>query len=142
MKKFLMVWASVFALLPAGQAVAQQAAPPPADGVAESEDVIVVGIRRSLQQAADIKRNAPQIEDVITAEDVGKLPDANVAEALQRVTGVQITRVFGEGQAVNIRGMPPVGGPAHVLTDVEIPRVLGKGAGEREPGRRGAAVLP
>ncbi len=73
---------------------------PPSD--VETE-IVVTGIRRSLEQAAEIKRQSPQIIDVITAEDVGKLPDANVAEALQRVTGVQITRVFGEGQAVSVR---------------------------------------
>jgi iron complex outermembrane recepter protein len=74
----------------------------------EGEGIIVTGIRGSLQKAADIKKESSQIIDVITAEDVGKLPDANVAEALQRVTGVQITRVFGEGQAVNIRGLQQV----------------------------------
>jgi iron complex outermembrane recepter protein len=91
-------------------AMAQSGGPGVLDPAAEdSGDVInVVGIRRSLQQAADIKRDAPQVMDVITSEDVGKLPDANVAEALQRVTGVQITRVFGEGQAVNIRGLQQV----------------------------------
>lgn len=76
--------------------------------VTELQSVVVTGIRRSLQQAVDIKRDSKQILDVITAEDVGKLPDNNVAEALQRVTGVQITRVFGEGQAVNIRGLQQV----------------------------------
>ncbi|WP_296679433.1 TonB-dependent receptor [Novosphingobium sp.] len=74
----------------------------------ESSEIIVTGIRGSLQKAAEIKRNADQVLDVITAEDVGKLPDANIAEALQRVTGVQISRVFGEGQAVNIRGLQQV----------------------------------
>lgn len=82
-------------------------AQPPAD-VSELDSIIVTGIRRSLEQAVDIKRESKQILDVITAEDVGKLPDNNVAEALQRVTGVQITRVFGEGQAVNIRGLQQV----------------------------------
>jgi iron complex outermembrane receptor protein len=72
------------------------------------EEIIVTGIRASLEQAADIKRDAPQVMDVITAEDVGKLPDSNVAEALQRVTGVQITRVFGEGQSVSVRGLQQV----------------------------------
>jgi iron complex outermembrane recepter protein len=72
-------------------------------------DVIIVsGIRDSLKQAAQVKRDADQIIDVITADDVGKLPDDNVAEALQRVTGVQISRVFGEGQSVNIRGLQQV----------------------------------
>ena len=74
----------------------------------DNQDIIVQGIRASLQAAADIKRNAPQVVDVITAEDVGTLPDSNVAEALQRVTGVQITRVFGEGQAVSVRGLQQV----------------------------------
>lgn len=73
-----------------------------------ADEIIVTGIRASLEQAADIKREAAQVMDVITAEDVGKLPDANVAEALQRVTGVQITRVFGEGQSVSVRGLQQV----------------------------------
>jgi iron complex outermembrane receptor protein len=82
---------------------------PTASGAAPEDDAIVVtGIRASLEQAAEIKREAPQVMDVITAEDVGKLPDANVAEALQRVTGVQITRVFGEGQSVSVRGLQQV----------------------------------
>jgi len=74
----------------------------------ELDEVIVTGIRASLQKAAELKRDAPQVIDVITAEDVGKLPDANVAEALQRVTGVQVTRVFGEGQSVSVRGLQQV----------------------------------
>lgn len=74
----------------------------------EIDEVIVTGIRGSLQKAAELKREAPQVVDIITAEDVGKLPDANVAEALQRVTGVQITRVFGEGQSVSVRGLQQV----------------------------------
>ena len=81
------------------------------DAAAASPDddvIVVTGIRASLERAADIKREASQVMDVITAEDVGKLPDANVAEALQRVTGVQITRVFGEGQAVSVRGLQQV----------------------------------
>jgi iron complex outermembrane receptor protein len=78
----------------------------PAKG--EVDELIVTGIRGSLQRAAELKRDAPQVLDVITAEDVGKLPDANVAEALQRVTGVQITRVFGEGQTVSVRGLQQV----------------------------------
>ncbi|MCW4463258.1 TonB-dependent receptor [Sphingomonas sp. BT-65] len=88
-------------------AAAQQTAPSPPPEE-ETEEIIVSGIRASLQQAAEVKRDASQVMDVITAEDVGKLPDANVAEALQRVTGVQITRVFGEGQSVSVRGLQQV----------------------------------
>lgn len=87
----------------ASNASAQEAAK-----VDQVDEVIVTGIRASLQKAAELKRDAPQVIDVITAEDVGKLPDANVAEALQRVTGVQITRVFGEGQTVSVRGLQQV----------------------------------
>lgn len=87
-------------------AAAQEAAVTTADKPLEA--VVVTGIRAALQSAAKVKRDADQVMDVITSEDVGKLPDANVAEALQRVTGVQITRVWGEGQGVAIRGLPLV----------------------------------
>ncbi len=87
-------------------AFAQDAAP--AAEAEAKDEIVVTGIRASLERAADIKREADQVLDVITAEDVGKLPDANVAEALQRVTGVQITRVFGEGQSVSVRGLQQV----------------------------------
>ncbi len=105
LKNILMGTAAVLTLQ--GQsAYAQSEAPKEAeDG---GEEIIVTGIRGSLQKAAQVKKDADQVMDVITAEDVGKLPDANIAEALQRVTGVQITRVFGEGQAVNIRGLQQV----------------------------------
>lgn len=92
----------------AAPAAAQQTTSPPAAAEEETQEIIVSGIRASLQQAAEVKRDASQVMDVITAEDVGKLPDANVAEALQRVTGVQITRVFGEGQSVSVRGLQQV----------------------------------
>jgi len=73
-----------------------------------SEDIIVVtGIRSSLGQSADIKRNADGIVDAINAEDIGKFPDTNLAESLQRVTGVSINRVNGEGSLVTVRGFGP-----------------------------------
>jgi len=106
MKKYLLACASTLALVQSAPALAQQPAAKPQ--AAPVEEIIVTGIRRSLEQAAEVKRESIQVMDVITAEDVGKLPDANVAEALQRVTGVQITRVFGEGQAVNVRGLQQV----------------------------------
>lgn len=97
------------AALALAPAMAQDASAPAAGGgEVMLEEIIVTSIRASLEQAADIKRAAPQVMDVITATDVGKLPDNNVAEALQRVTGVQITRVFGEGQSVSVRGLQQV----------------------------------
>ena len=82
--------------------------PPQEQPGEDSGEIVVTGIRAALEAAAEVKRDSLQIMDVITAEDVGKLPDANVAEALQRVTGVQISRVFGEGQSVSIRGLQQV----------------------------------
>lgn len=70
------------------------------------EEVVVTGIRQSLQAATDLKRNESRIVDAIVAEDIGKLPDNNIAEALQRITGVSINTDFGVGTSVSIRGLP------------------------------------
>jgi len=70
-----------------------------------TQQVVVTGMRASLSKAQDLKRNADQVVDSIVADDIGKLPDANVAEALQRITGVQISRNRGEGDRVQIRGL-------------------------------------
>ena len=59
---------------------------------------MVTGIRSSLEAAATLKRNDSRIVDAIVAEDIGKLPDNNVAEALQRVTGVSINRELWRGK--------------------------------------------
>ncbi|MFC3579757.1 TonB-dependent receptor [Sphingomonas hylomeconis] len=74
------------------------------EAAVDESDVVVVGVRGSLTAAAERKRNAAQIKDVIVSEDVGKLPDNNVTEAISRVTGVQIDRERGQGQNVTIRG--------------------------------------
>ena len=68
------------------------------------DEIVVRGIRQSLEDAREKKRAADQIQDVVTAEDIGKLPDTNVADALQRITGVQINRELGEGAEVAVRG--------------------------------------
>lgn len=73
-----------------------------------NEDVIIVsGIRRSLQASQDVKRDSQGVVDALTAEDIGDFPDTNLAEALQRVTGVSINRANGEGQQVTVRGFGP-----------------------------------
>lgn len=75
----------------------------------EQPEVIEVrGVRSSLQHSLLRKRHASQIIDVITAEDIGKLPDTTITDSLQRVTGIQITRSAGEGSKLNVRGMPQV----------------------------------
>lgn len=73
------------------------------------EEVVVTGIRESLTQALDIKRESMQLVDAIVAEDIGKFPDNNAVEALQRVPGVQVTdRARGEVGRVAIRGLEDV----------------------------------
>ena len=75
------------------------------DGEKISEEIVVRGIKGSLQRALATKENASGFVDAISAEDVGKLPDNNVAEALQRVAGVAIERSRGEGDFISIRGL-------------------------------------
>ncbi len=70
----------------------------------EIEEVVVTGIRSSLASAIEQKRNSDNLVEVIIAEDIGKLPDQNLAEVLENVTGVQITRDAGIGTGVQIRG--------------------------------------
>lgn len=73
------------------------------------EEVVVTGVRASLEKAIEIKQQKMQIVDSIVAEDIGKFPDNNVAEALQRVSGVQVTdRGSGEVSKVAIRGLDDV----------------------------------
>ncbi len=74
----------------------------------DQADIVVTGVRASLQSAQNIKRNSAQIVDSIVAEDIGKLPDRNIAEALQRISGIQIQRNYGEGSSVAIRGLTQV----------------------------------
>ncbi|HBK15439.1 MAG TPA: TonB-dependent receptor, partial [Erythrobacter sp.] len=74
----------------------------------DAENVIIVsGIRASLQDAINIKRDAVGVVDAISAEDIGKFPDTNLAESLQRITGVSIDRESGEGSKVTVRGFGP-----------------------------------
>ena len=94
-------------------ALVQQAPPAyaePASTTAKSEqieEVVVTGIRGSLRQSIDVKRESTGVVDALSAEDVGKFPDKNLAEALQRVPGVVINREFGEGERVSVRGTSP-----------------------------------
>ena len=71
------------------------------------EEIVVTGIRGSLRAAVDIKRNGQGVVDAISAEDIGKFPDTNLAESLQRITGVSIDRQNGEGSTVTVRGFGP-----------------------------------
>lgn len=79
-------------------------APAPA---ADAQRVEVVGIRRSLETSLSLKRDARGVVDGIVAEDIGKFPDTNLAEAMQRISGVSIDRSNGEGAKVTVRGVGP-----------------------------------
>lgn len=68
------------------------------------EEVMVTGIRGSLERSMDVKRESAGVVDAISSEDIGKFPDTNLAESLQRITGVSISRNNGEGAEVTVRG--------------------------------------
>ena len=70
----------------------------------ELEEIVVTGLRGSLKAAMDIKRDAIGVVDAISAEDIGKFPDSNLSESLQRITGISIDRRNGEGALVTARG--------------------------------------
>ena len=71
------------------------------------EEIITTGIRGSLTRSMDVKRSSTGVVDAISAEDIGKFPDPNLAESLQRITGVSIDRQRGEGSQVTVRGFGP-----------------------------------
>jgi iron complex outermembrane receptor protein len=91
-------------LLGAGQALAQ-AAPAQNEEPSQVDEVIVTGFRASLANALNLKKNSNLIIESVTAEDMGKFPDQNIAESLQRLPGVQIDRENGQGTKVRIRGL-------------------------------------
>jgi len=83
-------------------------APSSAEADAQTLDTVVVtGIRGSLTSSMNLKRDAQGVVDGIVAEDIGKFPDTNLAESLQRISGVSIDRSLGEGARVTVRGVGP-----------------------------------
>ncbi|PXA90457.1 TonB-dependent receptor [Caulobacter sp. D4A] len=99
--------ASAFTLLAAAHAAAQEApAPAPAQPASdEVEAIVVTGFRASLQSAINLKRNESGVVDAIKAEDIAQFPDLNLAESLQRIPGVSISRINGEGRQITVRGL-------------------------------------
>ena len=91
---------------PADPAAATQEAPA-ADAQDSSQDIVVTGFRSSLASAINVKRQTTGVVDVIKAEDIAAFPDQNLAESLQRIPGVAITRVGGEGRQISVRGLGP-----------------------------------
>lgn len=99
LKTILLATVSVMAAGHATAAFAQEAP------VSDLDEVVVTGYRRSLGDARDIKQDSVIAVDAIVAEDMAKFPDLNLAESLQRLPGVQITREAGEGRRISLRGL-------------------------------------
>lgn len=98
------------ALAAAGTAQAQDTAAAAeaqvaADEGAPTDAIVVTGFRQSLQAAINVKKNAVGAVDAIVAEDIAKFPDQNLAESLQRIPGISISRDAGEGRAITVRGL-------------------------------------
>jgi iron complex outermembrane receptor protein len=99
----------------AAQAEAQANAVDPGDNPQDpavqaeesNEDIVVTGLRASLETSARIKRNTTTIVEVVTAEDIGKLPDVSIADSLSRLPGVTAQRLEGRDQRLSIRGLGP-----------------------------------
>lgn len=99
--------AIVAALLAPTGAPAQQAPVSNAPVGAEAlEEVVITAIIDSAKRAADQQKNASGVTNVVAADAIGRFPDPNIAEALQRVVGVAISRDQGEGRYINVRGGP------------------------------------
>jgi len=92
----------------------------------DAEEIVVTGIKASLQRAVDIKRDAAGVVDAISSEDIGKMPDANLAESLQRISGISIDRTDGEGAKLTSRGF----GPAYNLVTLNGRQLASASIGE------------
>jgi len=77
------------------------------DETSEDEVIVITGIRGSLTKSMHQKREESGVMDAINAEEMGKFPDTNLAESLQRITGVSISRANGEGSQITVRGFGP-----------------------------------
>jgi TonB-dependent receptor len=90
------------------QTTSDPAPPAPAAPVEDAEDdIVVTGYRQSLRAALNQKRNADRVQEVLAAEDIGKLPEASIAESLARLPGLTTNRDRGNGTQISIRGMGP-----------------------------------
>lgn len=100
------VWAQAQADAPAAQT--DQAAAATKDASTDKDgDIVVVGIRAGLEASIDLKRNQSSIVEAVSAEDIGKLPDISIAEAIARLPGLAAQRVNGRAQVISIRGLSP-----------------------------------
>src|SRR3569833_2179244 len=105
--------AAVLMMMAAGAAQAQAVTPPAAAASAATpadqpmQTVVVTGIRKGIEDAISVKKNADEIVEAVSAEDIGKLPDSSIAESLARLPGTAAQRVNGRATSVSIRGFSP-----------------------------------
>ena len=90
-----------------GTAFAQAGTPAQTPVDTGDDEIVITGIRKGIADSIETKRRADSIVDVISAEDVGKLPDSNIADSLARLPGVTVDRQFGEGEQLSIAGVEP-----------------------------------
>lgn len=103
------------------------------------EEITVTGIRASLERSMDVKRDSSGVVDAISSEDMGKFPDANLAESLQRITGVSINRVNGEGSEITVRGFTGSNNMV-TLNGRTMPGGIAYGGGSGAGGTRGGGT--
>ncbi|HYM87332.1 MAG TPA: TonB-dependent receptor plug domain-containing protein, partial [Pseudoxanthomonas sp.] len=106
-KKTVLSAAIVTCLSFAAPILAQEAAPTAETEATELDTIVVTGIRASLEKSLDTKRNNITVSEAITAEDIGKFANTNVAEAMAQIPGVSLDRRFGQGERVSIDGTDP-----------------------------------
>src|SRR6188768_1608626 len=115
------------ALLAPGAALAQAPSQnQSSEAAGDIETVVVSGVRASMTKSVELKRDAGTVQDSISAVELGKFPDDNVADSLSHITGVAISRTAGgEGQKVSVRGL----GPEYTLTTFNDRILATDGAG-------------
>lgn len=110
----LLAGAALLAIAAASPSLAQNAAQPAQDGAArvpqeatQVDEIVITGIRAGIEASISAKANNTSIVEVVSAEDIGKLPDVSIAESLARLPGVASQRLDGRSQAISIRGLGP-----------------------------------
>ena len=99
---------AIFLMASGGTAFAQEnAAGANASGNEEIGEVVVTGLRKSIQDSIAVKKDEDRVVEVVSAEDIGKLPDASIAEAIGRLPGLAAQRTNGRAQTLSIRGLGP-----------------------------------
>jgi iron complex outermembrane receptor protein len=102
-RKQTMAGCAIFLAASSGAALAQEQAPPGEN----IDEVVVTGLRKSIQDSINVKKEEQSIVEVVSAEDIGKLPDASIAEAIARLPGIAAQRTNGRAQTLSIRGLGP-----------------------------------